>query len=185
MAFLSAATLRELIMHEGLIKPQLADRLERIEGSKYDLSVAKVFRRPLFSLTPTIGSYRLLPDAKEVRYHCAGVASFGWARLWPWFSYLVQSEEQIKMPREHVGFIFSRTSIFRGGGTLLGTIVDPGYDGVITAGLHVRWPGMWLEKGARFASIIFAEFDSIFTDEYQGVWGGDRLTTDGKKERGY
>jgi len=187
MSFLSAATLKELITQESLIAPFDKDRIAFIEGSKYDLTVAKVFRQRMLGKVPVIGrNHRNLPAADELDVMSPTVTGPGWYRLWPWFPYLVQSREIISVPREYLGIVFCRTSIFRGAARLIGTVIDPGYSGVITAGIDVRhWRGLWLEQEARFAAVIFAEFDSILTDPYRGVWGAKRLTTDGKDERGF
>lgn len=186
MAFLSAETLRSLIRSDALICPVPADRWAHIEGSVYDLTVDRVFRHWLFDPPSELGKKRrLIQAAKELDSHGMNYQSFGWYRLWPWFTYLVQSVEVISVPTGKVGIVFPRTSIFRAGHILSGSIITPGYSGVITVGLRIgTLRGFKLERRAKFASVIFGEFDSDETDDYKGVWGGNRLTTDGKTERG-
>lgn len=188
MAFLSSNTVRHLILNEDLIMPRPdKTRLDHIEGAKYDLSVARVFRQLMFGKVPIIGaSMRNIPGAMEIEPHYPTRSSLGWFRLWPWFPYLIQSQEIVTMPNDYLGIVFPRTSIFRGSGRVYGTVIDPGYSGVITVGFDTRhWRGLWLEEDARFASILFATFDEGSVDYYTGVWGYDRLTTNGENERGF
>ena len=178
MAFVSAKNLRPMIM-EGLITPYDPDRAQKIEGSKYDLTVGKIFRERIFSRVPTIGArHREIPSAVPVKGQ--GRDLLPWYGLWPGVSYLVQSQETVNMPPGMMGLVVSRTSIFRSHARVVGAVIDPGYMGLVTVALNVKkWNGMWLQQGARFCSIVFAHFDDLETDDYIGIWGGDKLTTDG------
>lgn len=174
-----------------------------IEGNQYDMRLEQIYVpddsfvnsfigvskrytptvKPLFATNPSHFSSKL--DAENDIW-----------KLYPGF-YLAQTVETITPPRWLIALLDERTSIFRAGGITRSTKVPHGFSGKITAAIHV--PDncqLTLEKGARFLSVCFAlcvtirlnaEFEPVIPldvsldggHSYQGIWGGDKVTTTG------
>lgn len=201
----------------GLITPFDEKQLVALEGSAYDLRIDKVFEFPILDgvhwkeTVPFIGQdYRRTPPIleKQPEDHVIMVARStldnfpgaentlrkipveftGW-HLEGVRSYLIQTVESVNIPSHLFGMCDSRTTIFRSAAWLFATPVRPGYSGVLTFGLHVSsLDGIYFERGARVASIMFGRLGPGETGKYKGVWGkgqGDRAGTNGKADRGF
>lgn len=82
--------------------------------------------------------------------------------------YLVEFNEQIRMPLNIMGQLFVRSSLFRSGAQIHAGVVDSGYEGVIGAMLSVENPsGLRLHKDARLAQMVFHEMTEP-TEGYSG-----------------
>jgi deoxycytidine triphosphate deaminase len=197
---LSAKTLRRLI-REGvnvrlpdgshavkpLITPVPDERLRFIEGSAYDLTLEAVHvRQRDYYTAAEIGiEHRVIPPTEP---HFISDEDPQREGKWGWWiisgtSALLQSVETVNVPDYLNGVIKPRTSLFRSLATVTCADAHPNYQGKIVV-LLTAPHSLWLEKGCRFASIKFEEFDSDETDAYEGIWTGSKVTTDGKSERG-
>jgi len=90
-------------------------------------------------------------------------------------AYVVRYGEYIKVPEGAVGIVLPRSSLLRMGATIYSALWDSGYEGRGIGLLSVFNPyGIFLEKGARIAQIIFisAEKGKL----YQGIWKGEGKT---------
>jgi deoxycytidine triphosphate deaminase len=196
---ISSVNIQELIDKQQLIQ-NIADarKGERIEASKYDLTVGKIFESSKLPAISEVGiTLRRIqemivfePDEEGVWRLTEGV-------------YFLQSSEIVTMPPWLSAFVVSRTTIFRAGCLLSGSIVDPGFSGNVLVRLAI--PANYilvLEQGAKVMSLVFnvvgtlqsvspaegAEFtlvNSLVANEiYSGIWAGDKVSTQGKVERG-
>lgn len=199
--FISATNIRQLIDSPNpIISP--CDR-SFIEGNFYDLRLEQIYacedaQSSAFlgqnkRYTPTVVPlFSTLPEHLDKRLEAENET---W-RLYSGF-YLAQSVETITPPRWLVALLDERTSVFRAGGITRSTKVPHGYSGKITAAIHVPEDcQITLEKGVRFLSVCFAlsvtlklneSFEPVIPfeisldggDSYSGIWGGDKVTTDG------
>lgn len=210
---ISSANIKELIAKQGLIQRIVGGGFkygERIEASKYDLTVAKVFQsRKAISLSVIGVSERLIQEMKEVPakeingapYRLEMDLAEGWTLGCG--IYFIQSAETVTMPPWLSAMVVSRTSVFRAGCLLSGSIVDPGFSGNVLVRLQVPEDYiLLLEQGAKVMSLIFntiGTLDSISpgeldefkfmnnltaNEQYDGIWIGNKVSTQGNVERG-
>ncbi|KAF9071124.1 deoxyuridine 5'-triphosphate nucleotidohydrolase, partial [Rhodocollybia butyracea] len=86
--------------------------------------------------------------------------------------YLVEFNEFIRTPRNIMGQIFVRSSLFRSGIQIHAGVVDSGYQGVIGAMLKVENSfGLRVYKDARLAQMVFHELTEP-TEGYSGQYQG-------------
>jgi deoxycytidine triphosphate deaminase len=97
-------------------------------------------------LSPAEGTYRLDPGGYVVRY-----------------------ADRIRIPEEHVGFLYPRSSLLRNSCMLDTAVWDAGYEGR-GEGLLEVYHGIELEQGARIAQLVLARADheDTYTGSYQG-----------------
>ena len=211
-AFLSADEIRSLINSEPpLIVPADPEQLIYMEGSAYDLRLDKVFEIPQSqdnnwrAFIPFIGvNHRRTPPVIEVAPESRAITLngdvekggtnkilvefTGWLLEWN-KSYLVQTVETVTLPASIFGLCDPRTTLARSDAHMFASPVSPGYSGVLTFGLKVEYSdGLYLEKGARIASIRFGRLGPGKTDPYKGQWGkvgGDKVGTEGKATKGW
>lgn len=99
--------------------------------------------------------------------------------------YLLQSAEVFSLPSHIGGIVLPRSSFFNAECVVCGTRIAPGFSGQLRVGLYVCGRlGLDLQMGARFATVMFYRFTDGNTDAYQGIWSGNKITTDGT-ERAY
>jgi deoxycytidine triphosphate deaminase len=196
---ISSVNIQELIDKQQLIQ-NIADarKGERIEASKYDLTVGKIFESSKLPAISEVGitlrrTQEMVvfePDEQGLWRLTEGI-------------YFLQSSEIVTMPPWLSAFVVSRTTIFRAGCLLSGSIVDPGFSGNVLVRLAI--PANYilvLEQCAKVMSLVFnvvgtlhsvspaegAEFtlvNSLVANEiYSGIWSGDKVSTQGKVERG-
>ena len=87
-------------------------------------------------------------------------------------SYVVRYEQTIRVPADHVGFVYPRSSLLRNS-TMLNTAVwDAGYEGrgegLLQVGHEIE-----LEERARIAQLVFARADHAGT--YDGDYQGENV----------
>lgn len=85
-------------------------------------------------------------------------------------SYVVQYDEIIEIPENHIGLVFPRSRMMRCGMTIETAVWDSGYKGNGEGGLVVHQDGV-LYKSLRVAQIIFLpteELDSHYDGKHQG-----------------
>jgi len=96
---------------------------------------------------------------------------------------LVQTMEQINLPRNLLADVHTRTTLFRCGLYLKTAYISPNYQGVLTFGLkNLSNHQTTMELGVRIACISFMEIRGEAVP-YHGVWQGKRASTDGQVER--
>jgi deoxycytidine triphosphate deaminase len=83
--------------------------------------------------------------------------------------YVVRYGETIRIPEDHVGFLYPRSSLLRNSCMLNTAVWDAGYEGRGEGLLQVHHP-IDIESGARIAQLTFAraEHDEEYDGSYQG-----------------
>lgn len=83
--------------------------------------------------------------------------------------YVVRYDETVRIPEEHVGFIYPRSSLLRNGCMLNTAVWDAGYEGRGEGLLQVHHD-IELERGARIAQLVLATADheGTYDGSYQG-----------------
>ncbi len=88
--------------------------------------------------------------------------------------YLCSTFEKINMPRDLVGIIFPRSTLFRMGISLRTAIVDPGYKGRLILGIKNETNyTLFIERFSRICQIIFIKTKE--TEEYKGQYQGGKV----------
>ncbi|KAI6782909.1 uncharacterized protein J7T54_002068 [Emericellopsis cladophorae] len=84
-------------------------------------------------------------------------------------AYLAEFNEQVCIPLDVMGEIFTRSSLRRAGATLTAGVVDAGYSGALGAFLDVRNPkGIFPYKDAKLAQICIRMLEEKVTG-YHGI----------------
>ena len=81
-------------------------------------------------------------------------------------AYVVRYEQTIRVPDDHVGFVYPRSSLLRNSAMLNTAVWDAGYEGRGEGLLQVGHE-LELEEGARVAQLVFARAD------HEGTYDGD------------
>jgi deoxycytidine triphosphate deaminase len=143
---------------------------ECIGGAGYDLRVGKVYKlKILGEREGFIGvSTQINSEVEEIPFEKYS--------LQPNEYVLVESIEKVNIPKNLVGRILPRSSVFRLGCALLTAVVDPGFQGTLTMGLKNLSPGkkFTFQKGARIAQIIFEEILGK-AKSYEGRYQGGKV----------
>lgn len=84
--------------------------------------------------------------------------------------YVVRYGETVRIPEEHVGYIYPRSSLLRNGCMLHTAVWDAGYEGQ-GVGLLVVHHDVELERHARIGQLVFAR--AIHEDTYDGTYQGE------------
>ncbi|MWG36660.1 deoxyuridine 5'-triphosphate nucleotidohydrolase [Halomarina oriensis] len=84
-------------------------------------------------------------------------------------TYVVRYEQTIRVPEEHVGFVYPRSSLLRNSAMLNTAVWDAGYEGRGEGLLQVGHE-LELEAGVRIAQLVFARADheGTYDGDYQG-----------------
>jgi len=204
---ISASLIRTLIDSHSMILPgdpidnyteqqwgiDWIDRLDHIEGHSFDCRLRRVFVVEGRQI-PEIGvEYRNTPPTLPVTPEIGLLGGRLRWHLRPAF-YLYQTVETFDMPNFLTGVLDARTTIFRSACKLSVAVLHPGYKGVLTIGCDVEHPqGLIIEQGARFMTVRFMpimdqdrHLQSLDdADGYRGIWSGDKVSTEGKEERGH
>ncbi|RDI72173.1 deoxyuridine 5'-triphosphate nucleotidohydrolase [Halopelagius longus] len=146
----------------------VADRIDPIDDSQVqpngvDLTVAAVLEQ--------VGPGRIGREGKEIGERRELDAEGGVYRLSPG-GYVLQYAETIRIPEEHVGFLYPRSSLMRNSCMLDTAVWDAGYEGKGEGLLEVHHE-IELERGARVAQLVLAEADHEET--YDGSYQGERV----------
>lgn len=199
--FLSANTIREMILERGLIVfKRFCERFGFIEGSSFDLTVNKVYKidtkYPPFigikkRITPNmieIPPYSLFDEIchlySEDEFSVEDMKQMGEGWYLPQGYYVLSTEEQTNLPPYILGILKPRRTYLVSGCPVFCTDVAPGYQGILAMGIGIFNPaGLILEKGSKAVAYRFGIFDTEDTDAYKGIWGGDKVQTNGV-ERG-
>ncbi|GAQ43810.1 dUTPase [Aspergillus niger] len=85
-------------------------------------------------------------------------------------AYLVDFNETVYIPRDCMGSIFARSSLWRSGVGITAGVVDAGYEGALGALMEVKNPhGVVLYRDAKLAQIVFEEL-SEEVEGYNGIY---------------
>lgn len=194
--FLCADSIRNYIESVDMVDNVSDEQLGFIEGSALDITVGEIYQIPH---TPAyIGRNRTLPELEKVNPdefglyvlhssigRMSGLQTPEEENFVMVYMYLLQSYESFKLPGYIGGIVYPRTSFFNAGCNVLCSRISPGFNGRLRAGLVIyNQGGLMLERGARFASVMFHQFTDGKTDAYKGIWQGDKVTTNGV-ERGF
>jgi len=86
--------------------------------------------------------------------------------------YVVRYADTVRIPEDHVGFLYPRSSLLRNSCMLDTAVWDAGYEGVGEGLLEVYHP-VELERGARIAQLVLAE--AAHADTYDGDYQLEHL----------
>lgn len=212
---ISSTNILELIAKQGMIQRLVGGGSrhgEKIEASKYDLTVGKIFQgRKAVSVSVIGVRERRIQEMvavpatplKDNPYAATDMMDLNEGWVLGCGVYFIQSAEVITMPPWLSAMVVSRTSVFRAGCLLSGSIVDPGFSGNILVRLQVPEDfSLILEQGAKVMSLVFntigtlervspAESDEFkfynslaANERYDGIWSGNKVSTQGEIERG-
>jgi len=137
--------------------------IAQLQPNGVDLTAAK-----LFSQTD---SGRIGSEGKTVGDRTEIEPIDGTFRLEPG-AYIVQYGETVRIPDEHIGFIYPRSSLMRNSCMLHTAVWDAGYEGKGEGLLEVHHE-IEIEDGAQIAQIVFAEADHEGT--YDGSYQGENV----------
>jgi len=194
--YLNSDDIRLMIEKYNLIEPPPnfdQGPSSRIEGATYDFRLGKVFIpdpasdiKPYFGFDPKGSEIRRLPPLIELE-PVGGVY-----RLYEGNSYIIQSVETFNLPKvEDVGvgiggLVGSKSSYFVALTELTGTFISPGFSGKLKCKLRCDFrPYIEVAQNYRIGCVKFFYHTIGKCDDYQGIWQGDKVTTDGRIERGY
>ena len=153
------------------------DQIDGIEGVQVDLRLDKAFS--IKEGAQLCVNSRTTPKVEE----CTFWGSDNRLIILPNEYMLVQTKEWVNIPLDLVADVRGRTSLFRSGLILKSAYVSSNYQGVLTFGLHnASGAIVKIEKGFRISSISFHKIDGKAAP-YHGIWGGDKVSTNGEVER--
>ncbi|KAI9929686.1 hypothetical protein MW887_001162 [Aspergillus wentii] len=85
-------------------------------------------------------------------------------------AYLVDFNETVRIPRNCMGSVFPRSSLWRSGVGITAGVVDAGYEGAMGALMEVKNPnGVILLRDAKLAQLVVQELGET-VDGYKGVY---------------
>ncbi|OJK03792.1 hypothetical protein ASPACDRAFT_75323 [Aspergillus aculeatus ATCC 16872] len=99
-------------------------------------------------------------------------------------AFLVDFNETVHVPRNCMGSVFPRSSLWRSGVGIAAGVVDAGYEGAMGALLEVKNPhGVVLYRNAKLAQIVFEELGET-VEGYQGIYqsSASSVGRDGTKD---
>jgi len=154
------------------------------EGVGFDLRVAEVYRL-------SGEGYLGVENRKTPEIEKAADSAHKEIIIKPGEFVLVKTMEKVSLPAGKIqveagrepalimAHIYTRTTLFRCGISLMATKVDPGYSGELTFAMANLSPFPFkLEMGARIANIVFLEVLGELSRAYGGQWQGGRVTTE-------
>jgi dUTP pyrophosphatase len=146
------------------VAPGRIDRSGKTVGDRRELSPTVV--------DGTAERERAAADGDGDEARGAGRADAAEAYRLPPGGYVVQYAETIRVPDDHVGFVYPRSSLLRNSCMLNTAVWDAGYEGRGEGLLQVHHP-VELEPGCRVAQFVLAE--ATHDDTYDGSYQGERL----------
>ncbi|MEE6210952.1 deoxyuridine 5'-triphosphate nucleotidohydrolase [Salarchaeum sp. III] len=136
---------------------------EQVQPNGVDLTLAGVYEQT----TPG----RITTDGKTVGERRERDPDGDTYRLGPG-GYVVEYAETVRIPEEHVGFVYPRSSLLRNSCMLNTAVWDAGYEGKGEGLLQVHHE-VELDAGARIAQLVLA--DAEHEETYDGSYQGERL----------
>ncbi|QDX40038.1 deoxyuridine 5'-triphosphate nucleotidohydrolase [Salarchaeum sp. JOR-1] len=136
---------------------------EQVQPNGVDLTLAGVYEQTtpgrIATDGKTVGERREV-DADGGTYH---LKSGG---------YVVEYAETVRIPENHVGFVYPRSSLLRNSCMLNTAVWDAGYEGKGEGLLQIHH-AVELDTGARIAQLVLA--DANHEETYDGSYQGERL----------
>jgi len=159
---LSQEKIRKLVQEKKLIEGFSAKSLS---GAGYDLRAGKFYK--IKGCAHLRVDDRTLPEAEEIEE--------GELTLKPGDYLLIETMEKVNMPEDLMARILPRSTLFRGGCSLMTAVVDPGYFGALTMGIkNLSGCDFSLSRGARVGQIVFEEVSGDATP-YNGRYQGGKV----------
>ena len=85
-------------------------------------------------------------------------------------AYLIDFNETVHVPRNCMGSVFPRSSLWRSGVGITAGVVDAGYEGAMGALMEVKNPhGVVLYRNAKLAQVVFEELGETVAG-YKGIY---------------
>lgn len=194
--YLNSAEIRRLVDERELIDYKKFSEHKSdgdvIEGATYDFRLGAVYIPdpesdviPYFGFDPISGEeIRRLPPLLEIQPDAGGVY-----RLYGGNTYIIQSLETFKFPKDLPigGIVASKSSYFVALSETSGTFISMGFDGKLKAKFRCDFdPYIHVARFYRIGCVkFFTHTPGGEVDVYSDFWHGDKLTTDGRFERGY
>jgi len=146
------------------VADQLGDlTASQVQPNGVDLRLGAVFEQTTAGRIgtdgKTVGERREIePDDGEYRLSPGG--------------YVVQYAERVRIPEDHIGFLYPRSSLLRNSCMLDTAVWDAGYEGRGEGLLEVHHD-IVLERDARIAQLVLASANH--DSEYDGSYQGENL----------
>lgn len=168
------------INHLPLIENMSEEQIKGIEGTTVDLRLKSLHKH--VGRAKLMVNSRVTPETKIVADINNGDKTY---IIKPGEYLLAQTIEKINMPDYLVADLHPRSTMFRSGLALYTTYISPNFQGYLTVGLkHIGEHPVEIELGFRILACAFFQIDGKAVP-YQGVWQGNRVSTQGKHERPY
>ncbi|QSG04739.1 Deoxycytidine deaminase [Halapricum desulfuricans] len=136
---------------------------EQVQPNGVDLTLDAVFEQ--------VSPGRIGTDGKEIGDREPVEADNGVYYLPPG-GYVVRYADLIRIPEDHIGFLYPRSSLLRNSCMLDTAVWDAGYEGR-GEGLLEVYHDIELEAGARIAQLVLAEADHEGT--YEGSYHRENI----------
>jgi len=173
---LGTEELLKLVKGEKLIEDLDKRELKNPEGCGFDLRLEKLLK--LKGKTFLGVTHREVVEMTEKR-----LIKNSWI-IKPGEYYLSKTMEKVNIPENLVGIVKPRSTLYRSGILLRSGQVSPGYRGDLYFGIYNAGEVEFeIEKGARYAHIMFFEVKGSLVRGYEGQWQGGRATTEGKEKQ--
>jgi deoxycytidine triphosphate deaminase len=147
-------------------------RESQIQPNGVDLTLDAVFEQTdagrIERGAKTVGDRRELDPAETAWTHDDSTGAYTLAEG----GYIVRYGERIRIPEDHIGFLYPRSSLLRNSCMLDTAVWDAGYEGRGEGLLEVHHE-LTIEQGARIAQLVLAEAEHV--GEYDGSYQGENL----------
>ena len=153
----------EEILNLNLIK-NIKDENLQIQPTGIDFSVKTIYEWKDRGVIDFTNKDRKIPEIKEIK-KVNGIYYLSMG------AYMIEFEEQVKIPNNIAGLMLSRSSLNRMGAFVTGALIDPGFEGSISVALNIINPyGLNIKEGARIAQWIFFKLQNKTTSGYSGIY---------------
>jgi deoxycytidine triphosphate deaminase len=176
---LSSGSIRREI-DRGMIRydheDEMPERYKFIEGCAFNVSLADIYlvdqsKTPVFTKT-----YREIAPPIHVGFDESGL------RYCAPGQYQLITNEYFTMG-DRGGQFCPRSSYFTAGITIFGTIIAPGFSGILRVRMEVPVGGSIIfGRGADIGQVIFWRYDTPEIDYYNGVWRGYKVGLNGREK---
>jgi dUTP pyrophosphatase len=143
---------------------------EQVQPNGVDLSLAEVGVLSGVAVLGRTNAERVLPAVQTLPFDDAG-----WLDLAPG-AYQVVFNETVDLPNDLMALGRPRSSLCRGGASVVTAVWDAGYRGRSTALLVVSNPaGLRIARGARIMQLVFLTLNTPTASGYDGAYQGENL----------
>lgn len=171
--------LLELVSKNNLVENLSPRELETPEGAGFDIRLGEIFE---IKGSGYLGvEDRKTPKEKSLaKFDSKKNKSFVFK---PGKYHLVKTIEKVNLTNNLTAHIFSRSTLFRSGISLLVTQVAPGYSGELVFGMvNLGKSNIKIDLGSRIAHIQFLEVKGGGR-KYKGQWQGGRVSARNKEKQ--